>query len=255
MLENLRLTNGSQPASDYGPAPSDMPSCYPGRRPLQSYILNDQTINYIDDERSGPSIDEHLEGLAAAPLKDRHSILGYGSNINPAQLISKFGTKHKPIVVLTGWLNDHDIVYMPHVSLYGAVSAALNYSPGTKAQVGITLLDDEQLDLMSGTEGAYSLCDLPRNVSVLGEPLSCRYYKSKDVLLMDGEPVRLAEIRAIDSKHTSMPQTEILDSVARITGFSTGAELSMSVRRDKTVHARVNETLRSHSMPVRDADK
>ena len=252
MAHNLRLTGSTIPASEFGPAPRDVPGTYPGQRPSSPYMLHRGDVHVLDDGHDDirDTLDDELSRLGFATIDKRHPIIGYGSNTCPAQLVTKFGQDHAPIIVVNGWLDDHDVVYMPKISKYGAIPAAIDHSPGTSVQVGVTLLDDAQLEAMSSTEPGHELVEMDRNISSLGTQYRCRYYKSPSMLIWEGRPVRISEITAVNSRYGSMPQREVLDHVAQLAGLHTGAELARQVRSDRGVHARVNKILEAHSAPV-----
>ena len=84
--------------------------------------------------------------------KGRHPVIGYGSNQSPHRLRQKYGTDHSAIPVQRGCLADHDVVYSAHFASYGSVPAALRYVKGTSVSVAVNWLDDEQLEIMHGTE-------------------------------------------------------------------------------------------------------
>jgi hypothetical protein len=94
----------------------------------------------------------------AADLDDRVPVIAHGSNAAPAQLARKFAALYEQdeedvvIPVMRARLIDHDVVYAPHFSGYGAMPATLDVSPGTTAEIAVTYLTPDQLALMHKTE-------------------------------------------------------------------------------------------------------
>jgi len=118
----------------YFPSPKKIPTSYPGKRPNFSFLYYDDVIfpvrlikgkklesSSVIASKKEINIDDHLSKLKAASIKDRFAIIAYGSNVNPAQLSAKFQREKNPVPLIKGELHDHDIVYSPHISEYGAI--------------------------------------------------------------------------------------------------------------------------------------
>jgi hypothetical protein len=147
---------------------------YPYSVPPYSYLF----VNGIDYEIAGFDEDPILAGAVyvgremkpvgavfkdlgvagAAALDDRIPVIAHGSNAAPAQLARKFAALYEQdevdvvIPVMRARLIDHDVVYAPHFSGYGAMPATLDVSPGTTAEIAVTYLTPDQLALMHKTE-------------------------------------------------------------------------------------------------------
>ncbi len=147
---------------------------YPYHAPPYSYLF----VNGADYEIAGFDEDPILAGAiyvgrdmrpvgavfqelgvpGTAAMDDRVPVIAHGSNAAPAQLARKFaalyanGEENVVIPVMRGRLVDHDVVYAPHFSGYGAMPATLDVSPGTTAEIAVTYLTPDQLALMHGTE-------------------------------------------------------------------------------------------------------
>lgn len=114
---------------------------------------------YVDREiRPVGAVFQDLGVPGAAAMDDRVPVIAHGSNAAPAQLARKFAALYAPgdedvvIPVMRARLVDHDVVYAPHFTGYGAMPATLDVSPGTTAEIAVTYLTADQLALMHATE-------------------------------------------------------------------------------------------------------
>ncbi len=164
-----------------------------------------------------PASDLDPGGLAA-----RVPVLAYGANRSPEALERKRSRPGFPpdtaIVVLRARLRHLDVVYSAHLSAYGSVGATLQRSPGTSAEVSVTLLTEPQLAALGETEPNYTLEEL-RDVDVEleggGRLDRCRSYVSRHgCLVLDGAEVALAAIPARGRRLPALTQPEVLAAVA-----------------------------------------
>jgi hypothetical protein len=147
---------------------------YPYYAPPYSYLF----VNGTDYEIAGFDEDPILAGAiyvgremkpvgavfkdlgvaGAADMADRVPVIAHGSNAAPSQLARKFAALYEQdeqdvvIPVMRARLVDHDVVYAPHFSGYGAMPATLDVSPGTTAEIAVTYLTPDQLAVMHETE-------------------------------------------------------------------------------------------------------
>ena len=237
----------------YGPAPRNDPLVYPGKYPSFSYLLYDDMIYSLTNEKQGDNtitLDQKLRDLSAPPIGERNMILGYGSNLNPSQLTEKFKDNDNPLIVLLTTLNHHDIVYMAKISKYGYVPAALEYSKDTQVNVGINLLDNEQLKTMNKTEGGYKLQQLNTKVNLCGNLETVKYYHAKDLLKDPNDsPIRLKNIHGTNTKYPAMTEEEVLDYVANMVNGIKGRELSNTIHKNNNDRlCQVNKFLKTKSI-------
>lgn len=171
-------------AREYPSARED-PTVYPGARPPQAYLLEQEKVRLInfqnvEDIHSGVvqledgalvALDTRLRQLRLAPLDDRIAVIGYGSNRTPGQILKKwrdarsranakergFDRVQDVVPVLKGTLENIDVAVEQFVS-YGTVYAGILETPQTEGQrteVWLTLLDPTQLRIMNESEGIH----------------------------------------------------------------------------------------------------
>ena len=239
----------------YSPAPLDEPTIYPGTHPEFSYLLYDDYV-YSLEEQSGETLDGMLSRLEANDIHNRHAVLGYGSNSNPAQLVKKFKKNNKPLIVLFTTLLNYDVVYMSKISRYGVIPAALAKSKGTCVEVCINMLDDEQLSIMNKTEAGYNLELLDIEVELYGNKIIPKYYKAKNLVAgKDGLPIRLKDVSATNSKYLEMTEIQALDYVASKFDFSNGKILANTIWKNRNndsdkLHEKFNKLLSINTIPT-----
>jgi len=216
-------------------APRNEPLKYPGIRPEKSYILANRSIRYLDDSFSKNGrkiIPGSLEGFSDSiidfsgrdsisikdVLQERYAVIGYGSNLVPGQLISKFG-EDAIIPVLLGEAPDIDIVYNLISNQGYAFAELLLDENGLRAPIGITLLNDEQMNKMIETEQNYKVGFAPFDVeSDMGLRFSSdtnRVYMFagfRKIWVPEGysKPVPIAEIKTKNRKRKALSQREVL---------------------------------------------
>jgi hypothetical protein len=129
--------------AEFGPAPIDDWSCYPGRRTEFSFLFCGDHLRALDRI----DFDEELRALDAPPLAARRAVLAYGSNACPAQLGRKHrdGTCSGIFPMARGWVRHLAVGYSDHQSRYGAVPATPITSDGVCTEVFVAWLDAEQL--------------------------------------------------------------------------------------------------------------
>lgn len=201
--------------SQFDPAPSVDPSCYPGRRPEHSYLLCGDHLLGLDRL----DFDVELARLRAPAVRDRHPVLAYGSNACPAQLLRKFGRLGCSVVVpvTRAWLQGFAVVYSDHVSRYGAVPATLVPSDDTCTEVFVAWLDADQLVVMDRTEQVNyrrTPVDLDaHDLHVADGPVPTRldaYVSLRGVLRLDGRVPGLAGIETTYRDGPLLTQAEVV---------------------------------------------
>jgi hypothetical protein len=133
----------------FGAAPIDDPNCYPGSRPDCSYLFcGDHLLTAPID------FDAELAALGVPRLSERRAVLAYGSNACPAQLQRKFASAacSSMVPMTRAWATNLAVGFSNHVTRYGAVPATIFVSEGTRTEVFVAWLDDEQFDVMDRSE-------------------------------------------------------------------------------------------------------
>jgi len=175
-----------------------------------------------ESARELPLTDLPASDLDPGSLAARVPVLAYAANRSPEALERKRSRPGFPadtaIVVLRARLRHLDVVYSAHLSAYGSVGATLQRSPGTSAEVSVTLLTEPQLAALGETEPNYTLEEL-RDMDVEleggGRLDRFRSYVSRHgCLVLDGAEVALAAIPARDRRLPELTQPEVLAAVA-----------------------------------------
>lgn len=110
---------------------------YPYPAPRHSYLFDDGRVEAFDP----------------ALTAGRIPVLAIGSNRAPDQLARKFqDMKGTRIPVERVFLSDFDVVHAATLTRYGAVPAMLQHMPGTRVEVMLTWLNEQQLARMHATE-------------------------------------------------------------------------------------------------------
>jgi hypothetical protein len=150
----------------------------------------------------------------------RRALLAYGANASPEALTRKLAhLPPKPIAVLRVALRGWDVVYSAHVTRYGSVPAAVVASPGTVANVHLVFPSDAQLEAIAATEGENyrleQLADFSATYEIGGEgPREIDAFISvHGPVLVDGTPVALAAIPAVDRVFPESTTPEMIDRV------------------------------------------
>jgi len=146
-------------------------------------------------------------------------LLAYGSNASVEQLSHKFaGCLETPLVpVARATLYDFDIVYSAHISSYGAIPAAIQYSPGTRVTAVVLVVSPTQRRLLRVSEPNYILAmldevhlslDLGPTVSSIALVLS-----RHGMLTIEESEVGLAAVEAVGRRFPAMTEVEVLQAV------------------------------------------
>jgi len=191
------------------------------RRALEyPYAIPDHS--YVFDPSSSTA--ERLVGPVSDDVwRDRLPILSIGSNASPEQLARKFPPDTEdatPIVALRARLRDHDVVYAARVSRYGPVPATMVGSPGTEADVHVTLLTEHQRAVMDRSEAlgyGYDLEPVPVDLVDVDLPIESdlvAYVAEAGPLRIDGAPIALAAVPARVRRYRAWTELEVLEHVA-----------------------------------------
>lgn len=167
-----------------GQSAIDDPDSYPGRTPGDSYLLIGDRLARLrpvsqrrleawrievnsDGEsqwRSAASYRPLAYGLLrsnSASVHRRVPVVAVGSNAAPAQLLRKFTGKpcSSALPVVTGTLRGIGLAFSGHVSRHGYLPAApvSTADPDDTTPIWVTMLDSDQLAVMTQTEPNYEL--------------------------------------------------------------------------------------------------
>jgi hypothetical protein len=247
---------------EIGRAPRDDPFAYPGALPPFSFLVTADGVERLDDGDGGGvdagPLHDRLSELGAPPMARRRAVLAFGSNRSPAQLVAKFAGRDRrcAVPVLRAQLADLSVVFTAGVALYGSIPASLVVDRGATTEVAVTYLDDEQLAVMDATEGAHHSrppLAAEHGLCLVGgtEPVPCvRYRSTRPVLLVDGAPVRLAEIGSVGSRLAAGRQLDVQRLLldvwrGRLEPFVDEHAFVAAVRADRAMHAAANAALAS----------
>jgi hypothetical protein len=260
-----------QDLKDYQPAPREVPTVYPGKRPKFSFLFYGHAvypINVNEGKRLGDStvavngkdvsLNTALEELNAAKIEERYLIISYGSNVNPVQLSLKFQKPEHVIPMFKGRLRGYDIVYAAQMAPYGSVPATIEKSENTDIEIWISLLDNEQLKIMDETENrgkSYWLVQIDDELTLENREYLSTFYSyisTRGILAVEGRPARLTEINASGAKYKAMTETEVLEYIhSNLTGRKVSDDLQRflkRIRNDSHYYRKVDEFLRKHTM-------
>lgn len=220
------------------------PETYPGQFPSSSYILyNDRVHPVLPSD--GPfcyvvltdtgweSADHFLRHRNTSPLSHRIPVLAYGANRNPATLHIKLrdygyeASRNNCIPVLKASLDGADIVACGlhgQGYLYGELLMDAEYTGSTSLEVGVLLLDVDQLRVMNDSEGIrsglYILAAVPgtlvegtdKKISPLGYVANKRVWVSP----VFNSPIAYSSVPAMGRSLPGMHATEILRHVIEV---------------------------------------
>lgn len=211
---------------DEYPSPSQDPLLYPGVRLEASFVLDSKDVFAVDacategqlqfsmtdsDGRTF-TLDDFLRSKDAVQMADRIPIIGYGANMCPASIYSKFekiGRKDSSVVpTIYGQLKGYDVIWSGGPGVNGNFIANLYCGAETKdteVTIGVNFLTPEQILVMHGTELSYDLTAIDVMVdNILVKALV--YAGVDDILIRDGRPVAVsaakAEGRALEESDT-----------------------------------------------------
>jgi hypothetical protein len=187
----------------------------------------------------------------------RRAVLAVGSNAAPVQLRRKLAAGHEDVLpVIRARLQNFDVVYSAHISVYGAVPATLWQVPGATADVCVTFLTPEQEELVLDTEGGnyhYSMLpgvSLDLEYDLWSETGPIFAFVSKfGALSLHGGPVALDAVVSMRSPLPRCSEHALLKQIARRLGFSTARELVLRVLEDDAERQRVLRALNDDALP------
>jgi len=212
---------------------NDDPMLYPGVRPEESFLLQGDDVfavgatasngelNFTINSSDGSQVDldQYLESKGVPGMNDRIPILGYGANMCPASIKSKFskvGREDAEIVpTIYGQLSGYDVVWSGGPGVNGNFIANLYAGPETSdtdITVGVNFLTAEQLLVMHGTELAYDLTMV--DVVVDAKTVKALVYAGiDDILIKDGKPVAVDAIKATGRTLEATTTRNLLDEM------------------------------------------
>jgi hypothetical protein len=237
---------------------------YPWERPATSYILRGSEVQLLEDMEAAKRM-----STVAAFVEDRHPILSYGGNAAPAWLTTKFAhfpdAADRTVLVLTGELYDFDVGPAASLAPMGYMPATLFASRGTRVRAAVVWATAAQATQLTWSEIPYRLVRLDDARVVIDDAdldvAECfAYIHRLGSFCIDGSPVALAAIPAIDRTAIALTQGQLLDVAARLViGPDARAEdlvraifedfAAVTARAAKTVWPRSHQ-LRSNWTPL-----
>ncbi|MEK9672389.1 MAG: hypothetical protein VW268_07790 [Rhodospirillaceae bacterium] len=191
------------------PRPARTPEralAYPYDIPDQSFVIDKGAVRPV-------TCDDDL-----GDLNGRIPVLAVGSNQSIRALSWKFGgPEDGPVPCVRVHLKDFDSVYCAHIAGYGSLPATLHTSPGTTVTLFVNWLTEEQLAQMHGTEvsaknyvfGELSGIDMTAEAGPQLTKVGL-YLGTRGALTIDGCPVPLASIRAVERRWRALSQPEVM---------------------------------------------
>lgn len=205
---------------------------YPWARPAGSYVLAADGAVQLLGELDEPERERIIERFSARSA-GRAPLLAIGSNAAPEALQRKFAHFEDPAdrtaLVVTGRLQDFDVGFAAHPTLYGACPATIFPSPGTAVATALLWLTPAQFTQLTWTELSYQLGRLhtPFVVDDADERFDevFVFVSRWGALRLDGAPPALAAVPADGRTALALSQEQALDrAAALILGDGAGAQ-------------------------------
>lgn len=195
---------------------------YPWHRPRRSYLLRDGEAVLVE------GLDAGERAAALERHAGRSGLLAFGSNAAPRNLAIKLAHLTEPedreVLMLAGELHGLDVVAAAAVTIYGAVPATLEASPGTSVTAIVLMVTEAQLTALTWGEIPYRLgrlADAPFTVEdgieglELESPLA--FVARWGAFLPDGRPAALAAVPGHNRCFREWSQRQLLDRAAALT--------------------------------------
>lgn len=249
---------GAMGRREYQPAIFERALAYPWERPAGSYVLRGNDVELLDDlPRS------KRKPIVNAFTEDRHPLVSFGANAAPSALAMKFAhfpdMADREVLVLTGDLHGVDVGAIASPGLMGYMPATLFDSPGTAVRAAVVWVTPAQATQLTWSELTYRLGRLDHarfemdSADVEIEDVFA-FVARMGAFCIDGAPVALAAIPAVNRTAVALTQEELLDLVAgRVIGPGAQAEeLVRAIFEDTAgVIARASETVWPSSQQLR----
>jgi hypothetical protein len=214
--------------------------------------LADATITLDDGAtQSGgfePSLSMYLEQIGAIDVDRRHPVVAVGSNAYARQISDKFaGAACDDTIPLFPCTTDAiSVCFCPFYASKGYVPATASKGRGRFAHVWLQLLTDEQLKLMTATEGGYDLvwvANEESGLTILASGLPSgqvipgfyTYWYRQVLTLHDDSPLHCAWAHA-EMKEGAMTEAEVLQAISGldIKSLSTQNDMPPQNCQDRT---------------------
>ena len=170
--------------------------------------------------RSAASLSMHLEQTGAIEVDKRHPVVAVGSNAYARQITDKFaGTQCDDTIPLFPCVTRAiSVCFCPFYASKGYVPATASKSKGHLAHVWLQLLTDEQFDIVTATEGNYSLVWIAGEEAGLttnsGHAIGgCHTYWHREALMLFGDRVYCAWAHP-EMKQEAMTESEVLHAIS-----------------------------------------
>lgn len=208
---------------------------YPWTRPPGSYLLRDTEVEPFAEisaaERESTLEQFTSEGSGRSPL------LAIGSNAAPDTLVRKFAhfedAADRTVLAVTGRLREFDVGVAANPTLYGSMPATIFPSPGTAVCATVLWVTPQQFTQLTWSELTYRLGRLRTRFEAddgdahFDEVMV--FVSRFGAFCVDGRPVALAAIPAVDRAATALSQEQMLDAAAAL-ALGPGADAEALVR-------------------------
>lgn len=193
---------------------------YPWRRPGRSYLLSSGDEQLLA-QLTATERDDAIQQFTRA---DRTPLLAIGSNAAPAVLRLKFAhfadVSDRTTLVTVGHLHGFDVGAATQPAMYGALPATLFESSSTAVRCAIVWVTPAQLTQLAWSELSYRLGRLDARfvsddgVGDFDEVLA--FVSRFGAFCLEGQPIALAAIPALDRTAVELTQEEVLDAAAAL---------------------------------------
>lgn len=251
-------------SADQYPGAEHQPLYYPGRRPEFSFAYyqgkgyeitfkegGDQQL-VVEEPTGYVTLDEFLAQRGNAPMNQRLAVLAVASNGCPGRFEEKYESQSDMVLpVLVGTLTDTAIVYSRRLVSYGALPATYLFQPDAVSWLSVTMLTNEQLEHMDGTENVgtvYERIQVPGKFQLQdGHKIgNLTAYIDQNILTYQGAPVLLKMFTRSGPDWPVMDESEILSLVFNEAGLLPGESIEVRHRcllEDADLRRRLNTFL------------
>jgi hypothetical protein len=230
------------PVSAFAHSYGDDPQSYPGQRPATSYLSDgqfvfpmrlewrgDQPVFWTKSPSGGEqNVGDWLRQQDLPAPEDRYAVLGYGANLSPGALKSKFEVAGRPdlriVPTIYTQVTGFDIVQSaapgPRSNFFANLYAG-EETADTETMLGVNLLTAEQLLMMNATESHYDLARSGELDLGGGHTISKLFYAGVSPILLRGcHPVALAAIPAVNRHLPTASSAELLAETLQLSAVA-----------------------------------
>lgn len=219
--------------------------------------LEMQVVCGTDVVRAGDvkDIASVVAGVSIEP--PRFPLLSYGANVSIEGIGGKIGglTGHDSILpVIGGDLLDFDVVYSPHLTMYGALPSTIHPCAGARSPVAVLMATASQITAIARLEVNYRFGWLQdatfesRSAEISGDLYA--FVSRHGTFAPDGHPLALSAVETVSRNFPAAHEKGALADAARILKFESGEDIVYRTVEDYEWAVRQRPKLAEHSVPL-----